>query len=122
MTNCEKCNHSKDNHRDNIYHGDIGCTCMKFEDMREEVLMVATKLGTPEEIHSRTDIPLPMFITTYDNWTSKGWHYKKKWGKTQSEMVEFLSVKCRLFEEEIRIFLRCKAPSVRGRLSELRNR
>jgi len=73
-------------------------------------------------IETRTETPLPQFITTHDNWTGKGWEYEKKWGKTQSEMVEFLTYRCGLYPFEVREFLRCKMTSVRGRLSEIRNR
>ncbi len=74
-----------------------------------------------ETIQSHTNTSLPQFITTHDNWTGKGWEYKKKWGKTQKEMVKFLYSECGLDQDEIRIFLRCKAASVRGRLSEIYN-
>lgn len=118
MTNCDKCQHGKEHHRDNICYAEI-CTCIKFEEPlpKLEVKIPVIETG---QIYSRTSIPLPMFITTHDNWGGTGWEYKKKYGKTQKEMVEFLSQKCQLTEDEIRRFLRCKAPSVRGRLSELR--
>ena len=67
-------------------------------------------------------LALPMFISTHDNWRGWGWQYQKKWGKTQREMVEFLFTKCKLTQHEIRVFLRCKESSVRGRLSEIRKK
>ncbi len=119
MNSCEKCNHGEGEHRDDICHGDIGCTCMKFEEPVIAPLNIVSKTSDESIIYSRTEIPLPMFITTHDNWGGKGWEYQKKWGKTQSEMVEFLYFRCKLNEDVIRRFLRCKHSSVRGRLSEI---
>lgn len=121
MTSCDKCTHTKGDHRDEICYGDIGCTCMAFEET-PIVLKNIPQIEKPDVIHSRTDIPLPQFITTHDNWGGKGWQYHIKWGKSQSEMVEFLFLKCKLTQQEIRIFLRCKESSVRGRLSEIRSK
>jgi len=95
---------------------------MKFKQNIEKPMDKIPELPESNEIRSRTDVPLPMFITTHDNWQGKGWQYKKKWGKSQKEMVEFLSEKCGLYEDEIRRFLRCKHSSVRGRMSEIRSR
>jgi len=118
-SSCEKCTHGQEDHRDDICHGDIGCTCMKFEESVITPLNIESKTSDCSVIYSRTDIPLPQFITTHDNWSGEGWEYQKKWGKTQSEMVELLYYRCGLNEDEIRRFLRCKHSSVRGRLSEI---
>ncbi len=118
---CVKCEHPKPEHRDDICYGDRFCTCIKFEE--PVITPLYNQSGTSEQfIISRTSIPLPQFLSTHDNWSGKGWEYQKKWGKTQSEMVEFLHYKCGLVQDEIRQFLRCKDSSVRGRLSELNTR
>ncbi len=124
MTNCNKCGHSKESHRDYICYGTKFCLCIKFEEEISilEPLKNMYQIEEPEVLRSHTNVPLPMFITTHDNWKGRGWQYKKKWGKTQIEMVEYLSVQCGLDKNEIRKFLRCKLTSVRGRLSEIRNR
>jgi len=95
---------------------------MKFKEL--PVIIVSNNISRTTEmsIISRTHTPLPQFISTHDNWAGKGWEYQKKWGKTQSEMVEILHFRCKLNEDEIRIFLRCKHSSVRGRLSKLNAR
>lgn len=121
MTNCDKCTHGKEHHVNGICEGERFCLCIKFEET-PEVLKNVPQLETIEPLRSRTDVPLPMFITTHDNWRGWGWQYKKKYGKTQSQMVEFLYLKCKLTQHEIRVFLRCKESSVRGRLSELRKK
>lgn len=97
---------------------------MKFEEDIQvfEPLNPLNQIEDPELLVSHTDVPLPIFITTHDNWGGNGWEYRKKWGKTQGEMVEFLAMKCGLDKNEIRKFLRCKLTSVRGRLSEMRSR
>lgn len=118
MTDCERCQHAESEHRDNICYSGF-CTCIEFE-IKVPKLELHIPVLVTDQIYSRTVTPLPMFISTHDNWGGKGWEYQKKWGKTQSEMVEFLSQKCQLTEDEIRRFLRCKHASVRGRLSELR--
>lgn len=123
---CQKCTHSDSDHRDNICYGDRFCLCMVFESPVVAVVITPlyneSKTTEQSVIRSRTDIPLPMHITTHDNWKGNGWDYQVKWNKTQIEMVEFLSNRCGLFPYEIQIFLRCKSASVRGRLSEIRNR
>ncbi len=86
-----------------------------------QVIDIIKEAASEGMLRSRTSVPLPQFISTHDNWGGKGWEYQKKWGKTQSEMVEFLHYKCGLVQDEIREFLRCKGSSVRGRLSELSN-
>lgn len=118
-SNCTKCSHTKNEHRDNICYNGF-CTCMVFE---EKITTIPLKNNNYNSvIQSRTLTPLPQFITTHDNWGNFGWQYQKKWGKTQSEMVEFLSLRCGLYQYEIREFLRCKESSVRGRLSEINNK
>lgn len=120
---CVKCEHLRPDHRDDICYGERFCTCIKFEEpvnKIEEKLTVNT--GGYVTLQSRTSTPLPQPINLHDNWTGKGWQYQKKWGKTQSEMVEFLALRCGLFKHEIREFLRCNDSSVRGRLSEIRNK
>ena len=117
---CVKCQCEGSDHRDNICYGRIDCTCMKFESP----IMIAplnNQTGNSEQciIYSRTDTPLPQFISTHDNWRGNGWEYQKKWGKTQGEMVEILVHRCGLTVDETRRFLRCKHTSVRGRLSEV---
>lgn len=119
--NCTKCSHTKDEHRDNICYNGF-CTCMTFEEaMNNDITIPLKNSNYSSIIQSRTSTPLSQFITTHDNWGNFGWQYKKKWGKTQSEMVEFLSLRCGLYQYEIREFLRCKESSVRGRLSEINN-
>jgi len=120
LENCSYCFHGEEEHRDDICYGDRFCCCIKFEVPVNSSLNITTKPTEQSIIYSRTDIALPQFITTHDNWGEGGWKYKEKWGRTQSEMVAFLSVKCGLNNDEIRRFLRCKASSVRGRLSEMR--
>lgn len=122
MSSCDRCKHSEDNHRDNICYGDIGCTCIKLEISPEMFVKMKQNSYLQFELVSRTSIRLPQPITTHDNWSGKGWHYKKKWNKTQREMVKFLIYRCGLSEDETRIFLRCKNASVRGRLSEIRSK
>ncbi len=123
IPNCAKCGCKSFSHRDNICYGKLECRCIEFEEPPVITLLNNT-LQTSEQsiIYSRTSVPLPQFISTHDNWTGKGWEYLKKWDKTQSEMVEILHFRCKLNEDEIRIFLRCKHSSVRGRLSELNAR
>lgn len=120
---CVKCGCEKLEHRDNICYGTRFCTCIKFE---EPIMIVPlnnqSRSSEQSIIYSRTDTPLPQFISTHDNWNGKGWEYQKKWGKTQSEMVAFLYQRCGLVQDEIRQFLRCKDSSVRGRLSEINTR
>ena len=121
-SSCEKCNHVEEEHRDDICYGDRFCTCIKFEEPISEIEKKLTvNTGGYVILYSRTSISLPQPINLQDNWSGKGWQYQKKWGKTQSEMVEFLHFRCGLIEDEIRRFLRCNHSSVRGRLSELRN-
>jgi len=120
---CNKCRHEIGDHRDNICYGERFCLCIKFE---EEITKAEVKLTVPTggyvSYHSRTSTPLPQPITLHDNWKGNGWEYQKKWGKTQVEMVKFLKYNCKLSNYEIQQFLRCKAASVRGRLSEIRNK
>lgn len=96
--------------------------CDGFRNPPPPPLGEIPRINEIQVLHSRTSVPLPMHITTHDNWTGNGWEYQKKWGKTQSEMVEYLAVQCGLYQDEIRRFLRCKSSSVRGRLSEIRSR
>ena len=116
---CVKCNHDREHHRNNICYGDIGCTC--FEFLTVEQIKRVEKITKPAILESRTIIPLPQPLTTHDNWRGSGWEYQKKWGKTQREMVEYLTFRCGLYEDEVRDFLRCNKASVRGRLSEIRH-
>ena len=116
---CVKCDHPQPEHRDDICYGERFCTCIKFE--MAQVIEIIKEAASDEMLRSRTSVSLPKFISTHDNWGGKGWEYQKKWGKSQSKMVEFLSQTCGLYQDEIGQFLRCKDSSVRGRLSELRN-
>lgn len=116
---CEKCNHGEEHHRGNICYGSRFCTC--FEFMTVEHIKRIEKTIQVKILKSRTVVPLPQPLTTHDNWKGTGWEYQKKWGKTQCEMVEFLTYRCHLTEDEVRDFLRCNRASVRGRLSEIRH-
>ena len=122
ILNCDKCNHLEKDHCDEICHGDRFCLCIRFEAPEITIMNTIPRLIEYNIIHTRTNTPLPQPITTHDNWGGKGWEYKKKWGKSQVEMVEFLTFNCGLYEDEVRRFLRCKSASVRGRLSEIKNR
>jgi len=123
MSNCDKCSHTEDDHRDHICHGSRFCLCIKYVSPKiDNALTRIPMVPDCTIIHTRTRTPLPQFITTHDNWGGNGWEYRKKWGRTQSGMVEYLSQECGLYEDEIRKFLRCRAASVRGRLSEINSR
>jgi len=119
---CDSCQHDREFHTGGICAGHIGCMCDGFRNPPPPPLGEIPRINEIQVLHSRTSVPLPMHITTHDNWTGNGWEYQKKWGKTQSEMVEYLAVQCGLYQDEIRRFLRCKSSSVRGRLSEIRSR
>ena len=118
---CDRCMHGEDSHVDGICNGAKYCLCIKFETPAASPLNVIPRITEVMPFHSRTSIPLPQPITTHDNWGGEGWEYLHKWGETQRNMVGFLYFKCKLNEDEIRRFLRCKHSSVRGRLSEFRN-
>lgn len=122
MAACERCTHNEKDHVDGICEGSRFCTCIRFERAPEPIRKIRNIEPQVEmDLRSHTDVPLPMFITTHDNWTGKGWEYKRKWGKSQKQMVKFLHEQCGLNVDEIRRFLRCKHSSVRGRLSEINN-
>lgn len=121
---CAKCSHGEEYHIDNICEGDRFCTCFKYVTMQDVISII--KDITPRKddggvMYSRTDVPLPQPISTHDNWKGTGWDYQKKWNMNQRDMVAFLKYRCGLPDEDVRIFLRCKKSSVRGRLSEIRN-
>ncbi len=99
ILNCDKCNHLEEDHHDEICYGDRFCLCLKFVAPKITIMNTIPKLVEYNIIHTRTNIPLPQPITTHDNWGGFGWQYKKKWGKSQVEMVEFLTFNCGLYED-----------------------
>ena len=38
----------------------------------------------------------PVSIEQHETWKGNGWDYKRKWGKTQSEMVDYLINVCKV--------------------------
>lgn len=97
---CERCQHGKNDHRDNICYGDKFCMCCEFERIIKK-------------------LPPPKKIKVTGVWRGKGWDYNKSFGGTQSELVNLYVLNGKT-DDEIQELLHCKKSSIRGRKSELR--